>query len=141
MALRLTALIESLSGMLFVHTVLSVLAVAHATPRFRKTLSFGPVLPHARFEIEPVKTLRAGSSHGPMTVAHDFLASMGHTPVDLSNAPQSAYIIRNDSYLDKNTRVTHVFVEQYIGGVQVDNGNINLNIKDGRVLSYGDSVS
>jgi extracellular elastinolytic metalloproteinase len=51
----------------------------------------------------------------------------------------SAYKIRPDSYTDKNTGVTHVYVRQLVNGLEVTDGDMNINIKDGMVLSYGNS--
>lgn len=52
----------------------------------------------------------------------------------------STYKIRSDSYTDKNTGVTHVYVRQLMNGLEVADGDMNINIKDGMVLSYGNSV-
>ena len=52
----------------------------------------------------------------------------------------SSYYIRDDSYTDSNTGVTHVYARQTVNGLEVADGHINLNIKDGLVLSYGNSV-
>lgn len=51
------------------------------------------------------------------------------------------YFIRKDSYTDTNSGVSHVYVRQVVNGLEVADGNINLNIRDGKVLSYGNSVS
>jgi extracellular elastinolytic metalloproteinase len=50
-----------------------------------------------------------------------------------------SYSIRDDSYTDTNTGVTHVYVRQFVNGLEVVDGDINLNIKDGVVISYGNS--
>ncbi|KIJ06770.1 hypothetical protein PAXINDRAFT_91495, partial [Paxillus involutus ATCC 200175] len=57
------------------------------------------------------------------------------------NDPESgrAYVIRPDSYTDKATGVTHIYARQIVGGIEVADAHVNLNIKDGRVLSFGDS--
>jgi extracellular elastinolytic metalloproteinase len=55
--------------------------------------------------------------------------------------PDNTFIIRKDSYTDKNTGVTHVYVRQVVNGIEVTDGDMNVNVKDGMVLSYGDSVS
>jgi hypothetical protein len=58
------------------------------------------------------------------------------------NDPESgrAYVIRPESYTDKATGVTHIYARQIVGGIEVTDAHVNLNIKDGRVLSFGDSV-
>ncbi|KAL7278061.1 hypothetical protein ACG7TL_008025 [Trametes sanguinea] len=100
----------------------------------RKTLSFGPVLPHAAYHTNPVyhaSLLRASSD--PFEVARVFVEDL------VRGIPGSDFVIRKDSYTDEATGVTHVYVRQYINGIEVADGDINVNIKDGVVLSYGDS--
>ncbi|KAG8712069.1 Fungalysin/Thermolysin Extracellular metalloproteinase 5 [Ceratobasidium sp. 395] len=95
---------------------------------FRKSLSFGPRHPTRyvnRLQPAPgVTTIR-----DPYDVAKSFL----------SNHVSSDYYIRPDSYTDRNSGVTHVYVRQRVAQLDVANGDINLNIRDGQVLSYGDS--
>ncbi|QRV88152.1 extracellular metalloproteinase MEP [Ceratobasidium sp. AG-Ba] len=50
------------------------------------------------------------------------------------------YYIRNDSYTDSNTGISHIYVRQIIDGIEVADGNVNINIRNGRVLSYGSSI-
>ena len=57
-----------------------------------------------------------------------------------SGIPGSSFYVRDDSYTDKNTGITHVHVRQTMYGFEVADGDMNINIKDGKVLSYGDSV-
>lgn len=103
----------------------------------RKTLAFGPVHPHARFSSpEPQVSLSAlGESSDPIEVARSFVAILTR---DLEKS--STFTIREDSYTDDRTGVSHVYVRQIINGLEVVDGDINLNIKNGRVISYGDSV-
>ena len=56
------------------------------------------------------------------------------------SSPASSFVIRKDSYTDKNTGVSHIYARQYMHGIEVADGDINVNVKDGVVLSYGDSV-
>jgi extracellular elastinolytic metalloproteinase len=49
--------------------------------------------------------------------------------------------LRQDPRSDTATGVTHVFFRQIINGIEVADGNINVTVKDGAVISYGDSVS
>ncbi|KAI6016486.1 Fungalysin metallopeptidase-domain-containing protein [Pisolithus marmoratus] len=123
-------------GLTTVTLALAAYAIAQSTPpplaQRRKTLGFGPVLPHARFETLPPSA--AGfSSVDPFDVARDFLDQFA------DSALGRAYAIRSDSYTDRNTGVTHVYARQIIGGIEVADAHINLNIKDGRILSFGDS--
>ncbi|KAF8123542.1 Fungalysin metallopeptidase-domain-containing protein [Boletus edulis] len=118
-------------------------ALAHSAPpplspsstvSRRKTLGFGPDLPHARFQSVDVRTASpVDPSKDPYAVARDFLR-----PYNDFQAGRT-YVIRPDSYTDRSTGVTHVYVRQVIGGIEVTNAHINLNIKDGRVLNFGDS--
>ncbi|ELU39587.1 FTP domain-containing protein [Rhizoctonia solani AG-1 IA] len=103
-------------------------ATAHST---RKSLNFGPRHPTARYVTEPqVTSTFMATSTDPYDVAKSFLSA--YTTSD--------YFIREDSYTDRNTGVTHVYVRQKVDGLEVADGDMNLNIRDGRVLSYGDSV-
>ncbi|KAL4072082.1 extracellular elastinolytic metallo proteinase [Scleroderma citrinum] len=114
-------------------------ALAHTAPpplpQRRKSLGFGPVLPHARFETSPPSTAGFApvSSTDPFHVARDFLSHY------VDPAVGRAYTIRSDSYTDHSTGITHIYARQIIGGIEVADGHINLNIKDGRILSFGDS--
>ena len=111
-------------------------ALAHSTPPpLRKTLGFGPDLPHARFESTGVHAFAAAdATRDPYAVARDFLQQYDNFQAG------RAYVIRPDSYTDTATGVTHVYARQVIGGIEVANAHVNLNVKDGRVLSFGDSV-
>jgi extracellular elastinolytic metalloproteinase len=105
--------------------------------RTRKSLGFGPSLPQAVYETELLHTSLLNEDADPYVVARTFLD--GLLRGKLSSA--SEYKIREDSYTDTNTGVTHIYARQLLHGVEVVGGLINLNIKDGVVLSYGDSVS
>ncbi|KAG0235758.1 Fungalysin/Thermolysin Extracellular metalloproteinase 5 [Actinomortierella wolfii] len=51
----------------------------------------------------------------------------------------SDYVVKN-AYTSKHNGVTHVYLRQVIDGLEVVNGDINVNVdKHGRILSYGDS--
>ncbi|CAE6527032.1 unnamed protein product [Rhizoctonia solani] len=106
------------------------LASSIASPT-RKSLRFGSRHPTARYVTRPHinSTLTFATDANPLDVARAFIRS--HT--------ESDYYIRNDSYTDKNTGITHVYVRQLFNGLEVADGNINLNIRDGRILSFGDS--
>ncbi|PVF94059.1 hypothetical protein CPB86DRAFT_789438 [Serendipita vermifera] len=107
---------------------------SHASSR--KSLSFGPVLPHAQFVLNPASpSLSAATSAEPRQIATHFVndltaqyAGEGHS-----------YFIREDSYTDPSSGVSHFYVRQLIQGVEVADGNINLNIYNGKVISFGDS--
>lgn len=118
-------------------------ALAHSVPPSnspttltrRKTLGFGPDLPHARFKsVDVHASATVDGTKDSYTVARDFLSEY-----DDFQASRT-YVIRPDSYTDHATGVTHIYVRQIIGGIEVANAHVNLNIKDGKVLSFGDSV-
>jgi extracellular elastinolytic metalloproteinase len=56
---------------------------------------------------------------------------------------KGSYRLREDSYRDPTTSVWHLYYRQvFIGGaLEVSDGDINLNVLNGQVISYGDSVS
>ncbi|KAG2066590.1 hypothetical protein BDR04DRAFT_1136631 [Suillus decipiens] len=127
-------------GLTTVTLALLGLAAAIPEPQRRKSLSFGPVLPHARFDSsahQPVPAVLFSTQDrvrvDPYEVAKTFLDSI----VDPEDGV--SYVIRSDSYTDRATGVTHVYARQVIQGLQVADGNVNLNIKDGVVLSHGNS--
>ena len=100
----------------------------------RKTLSFGPVLPHASYHTNPVyQASLLRSSQDPFEVARLFVDEL------VRDIPGGAFEVRKDSYTDAATGVTHVYIRQYMNGIEVADGDINVNVKDGVVLSYGDS--
>ncbi|KAI0085233.1 extracellular elastinolytic metallo proteinase [Irpex rosettiformis] len=114
-------------------------ALAHgATPglRRRKTLGFGPTLPHSVFASgETVPVVQAFGKSDPFDVAKAFASALTADVV----SPASSFYVRDDSYTDKNTGVTHVYLRQTMFGMEIADGDINVNVKDGRILSYGDS--
>ena len=74
----------------------------------------------------------------PLDIAHIFVDNVLST----QSAHGLSYKICKDSYTDsKKTGVTHVYVCQLVNGLEVTgDGDMNINIKDGVVLSYGTSV-
>ncbi|KAH0835577.1 extracellular elastinolytic metallo proteinase [Lanmaoa asiatica] len=132
----LTTVTLSLAGLAthaLAHSVPPPVSPANTYTR-RKTLGFGPDLPHARFQSPDVRASAAVDiTRNPYSVAHDFLSKYDDFQAG------RAFVIRPDSYTDHATGVTHVYARQTIGGIEVANAHINLNIKDGRVLSFGDS--
>ncbi|KEP51322.1 extracellular elastinolytic metalloproteinase [Rhizoctonia solani 123E] len=99
--------------------------VAHRT--VRRSLNFRPPL-IADFVTDPGPIL---SSRDPFRTAHAFLRQLAY--------PDGSYVIRKDSYTDENSGISHIYVRQVVNGLEVADGNINLNIRNGQVLSYGDS--
>ncbi|PIL25354.1 hypothetical protein GSI_13243 [Ganoderma sinense ZZ0214-1] len=110
-------------------------ALWHGSPHTfsrRKTMGFGPVLSHSSFHTNPVCPA-CPRAEEPFKVAQIFVENL------IGDIPGSSYQIRVDSYTDQATGVTHIYAHQYMYGIEVADGDINLNIKDGVVLSYGSS--
>jgi extracellular elastinolytic metalloproteinase len=119
-------------------------ALAHSTNpelRRRKTLGFGPILPHSVFatgDTTPVLGFQSlSATEDPFDVAKQFADQLTAGAVTRG----SSYYVRDDSYTDQNTGVSHVYLRQTLYGIEIADGDLNVNVKDGRILSYGDSVS
>ncbi|KIY49610.1 hypothetical protein FISHEDRAFT_65088 [Fistulina hepatica ATCC 64428] len=102
--------------------------------RSRKSLNFGPAHPHAVFKSSPYEITTNGfipnvDGSDPIEVARLFVEDL----------VASAFRIREDSYTDETTGITHVYFRQLINGLEVTDGDINVNVQDGMVLSYGSS--
>jgi extracellular elastinolytic metalloproteinase len=102
----------------------------------RKSLGFGAIHPNAG--------LRASchtDSFAPSALADDPLeVAREHVRRIARDYPEKNFVVREDSYTDKATGVTHVYVRQLVDGFEVVDGDMNINVKDGQVLSWGDSV-
>ncbi|KDQ57864.1 hypothetical protein JAAARDRAFT_685395 [Jaapia argillacea MUCL 33604] len=108
--------------------------------RRRKTLGFGPVHPHAVYKSSPYDIpvpafLPAEADADPELVVRAFVRDL----LERNGSGDSDFVIRKDSYQDKATGVSHFYVRQIVNGLEVVDGDINVNYKDGIVLSYGDS--
>lgn len=104
----------------------------------RKTMGFGPVHPHAKFHTNPISSIKSSFANSdPYEVARSFVTTLLEDQLSGDNS----FALRKDSYTDKATGVTHVFFRQMINGIEVADGDVNVNVKDGAVISYGDSVS
>ncbi|KAG0216413.1 Fungalysin/Thermolysin Extracellular metalloproteinase 5 [Mortierella sp. GBA30] len=115
----------------------AMLAVASTTAAHRARVQpFGPELAHQKF-LTPSAVIAdddhsffAGSAVSPQKVATDFVEK---------HLTTSDYIVKN-AYTSKHNGVTHVYLRQRIDGLEVVNGDINVNVdKYGKVISYGDS--
>ncbi|EJT98263.1 hypothetical protein DACRYDRAFT_24721 [Dacryopinax primogenitus] len=106
----------------------------------RKSLSFGPKHPTAKLNVpsEQVhaasfgleKRAHCGHDYDPKELAASFVQSLHGG---------GEFRIREDSYTDARTGVSHIYVRQIVNGAEVMDGDINVNIRDGQVISYGDS--
>ncbi|KAI0315490.1 extracellular elastinolytic metallo proteinase [Amylostereum chailletii] len=107
----------------------------------RKTLGFGPVHPHAKFNTAPAPPSGSPANFAvdtsdPLEVATSFVANLLGDQLALENT----FALRKDSYTDKATGVTHAYFRQLVNGVEVADGDINVNVdRNGAVISYGDS--
>ncbi|KAJ7207957.1 extracellular elastinolytic metallo proteinase, partial [Mycena pura] len=122
------------------------LAAAHRASdgpvRQRKSLGFVPVHKHAVYRSTPYQITtnaftRMPEDSDPFHVARVFVADILGNQLSES----SGFKLRKDSYTDSNTGVTHVYVRQIINGLEVADGDMNINIKDGMILSYGNSLT
>ncbi|WRT64652.1 uncharacterized protein IL334_001586 [Kwoniella shivajii] len=107
--------------------------------RERKTLSFGPVHKHHSFKVvdEPIIVSRSSllsESVDPREVASKFIEDK------IGGSEGDAFYIRDDSYTDKSTGITRIFAKQVVNGLEVSDGDLNLNIdRDGHIISWGNS--
>ena len=108
---------------------------ASSQPR-RKTMGFGSHLPHARFTQPAVEFQAMSKDIDPFTVAAEFIQQLYG---DKLSSGHFGTWVRPDSYTDSATGITHVYVGQSFRGYTVTNAYMNLNVKDGRVISYGSS--
>ncbi|EIW74726.1 hypothetical protein CONPUDRAFT_170062 [Coniophora puteana RWD-64-598 SS2] len=108
-----------------------LLLAAHAVAR--KSLSIGTQLPHAYYSSESTSYIHdtAIDPSDPYSVASAFLRDVLGSDV--------SYIIRGDSYTDAVSGITHIYARQLVNGLDVANAHINLNIRDGVILSHGNS--
>ncbi|KZV94461.1 hypothetical protein EXIGLDRAFT_823643 [Exidia glandulosa HHB12029] len=98
-------------------------------PPHRKTISFTPRLRHASFNTTPWSPPLP--LHDPHEIAFALAAHLH---------PRAEYHLRDDSYTDTLSGISHIYLQQYINGLAVLNGKLNANIKDGVVLSHGESL-
>ncbi|KAH9036057.1 extracellular elastinolytic metallo proteinase [Lactarius deliciosus] len=112
-------------------------ALAHGSPTSRrKTMGFGPVHPHAKFYTSPASFTKASVfTSDPYEVARGFVTELLQGQLSEDNR----FALRKDSYTDSATGVTHVYFRQMVNDLEVVDGDINVNVKGGTVISYGDS--
>ncbi|KAJ9050443.1 hypothetical protein DSO57_1014449 [Entomophthora muscae] len=94
---------------------------------------FFPEVGYHRYVTTPgvVGAKSKGAGRGLIPVVRGFVeAQMGFKPRD--------YAIK-DFYTSSSTGVSHVYLRQKVDGKEVFNGDMNINVKDGVIVSYGDS--
>jgi extracellular elastinolytic metalloproteinase len=118
-----------------------LLASVGAALAQRKSLGHGPQLPHAKFVtvVPPVASFAPLKT--PADVAKLHLSEILRRPDGYVPIEGVDFFFRDDSYEDDNTGVTHLYIRQLVNGLEVADADIGMNIKDGHLLSYGDSVS
>ncbi|KAL0566263.1 hypothetical protein V5O48_015751 [Marasmius crinis-equi] len=110
----------------------------HEGIKLRKSLGFGPTLPHAVYHSVPSDTSSFAPPNvdaDPVEVARLFIEEK----FGASLVEGSSYRIRSDSYTDPSTGITYVYARQLIHGLEVADANMNINVRGGKVLSYGSS--
>ncbi|KAG9018730.1 Fungalysin/Thermolysin Extracellular metalloproteinase 5 [Tulasnella sp. 427] len=118
--------------------VAALSAAVEAHSPLRKTVSFGPQLSHSKYTTSPSQlssfTTASNDKQSVFRLADEYVKDvLGH--------PEGSWKLREDSYLDENTGVWHLYLRQVMhdGTVEVTDGDINLNVRNGKVISYGDS--
>ncbi|HSI37385.1 MAG TPA: M36 family metallopeptidase, partial [Tepidisphaeraceae bacterium] len=95
-----------------------------------------PWQPPSRFVHQPGGYLSKATRGTPVAVALGYLAAnsgaLGLTRADVADP------VVTDAYTDRDTGVTHVYLQQRVNGIAVVNATMNVNVtRDGRVLSVG----
>ena len=118
-------------------TLLPLLLVTCAATQ-RKSLGFSPELNHRSFNTDPdplpqhlISQSLSAKDIGELYLEHQL------------NLREGSYRLREDSYQDSTTGIWHLYYRQVVfdGALDVSDGDINLNVLNGQVISYGDSVS
>ncbi|KAI7867831.1 Fungalysin metallopeptidase-domain-containing protein [Spinellus fusiger] len=92
--------------------------------------SFGPEIQQEHYIQEKPSDFHGNSFKDPLSAALAFVAS------DITT---SDYVVKS-SYTSDHNGVTHIYLRQRVGGIEVANADININVgRSGQVLSYGNS--
>jgi extracellular elastinolytic metalloproteinase len=85
-----------------------------------------------------MSALTGPSGREPLDIAKNYLKSQ-QSDMGLKEE-QIDDVVVTDQYVSKHNGVTHLYLRQQYDGIEVINGNLNMNIdKDGRVLNMGSS--
>jgi len=94
---------------------------------------FGHHLPRGKLVLEAnVSTSQTGAD--PFEVARAFIRRLHQ------DDPALEFTIRPDSYFDQTSGIAHVYAKQTVENIEVEGGDMNMNIRMGRVISYGGNV-
>jgi uncharacterized repeat protein (TIGR01451 family) len=94
------------------------------------------VAPATPAQSTPDGFLTGPTTGDPLDIALAYLrahaADFGLLPDDLND------VVVKDRYVSKHNGVTHIYLRQRLGGLEVFNGDINVNItRDGRIINIG----
>lgn len=65
---------------------------------------------------------------------------LGYAPEGLAPSGHDFYV-RPDSYTDPSSGISHYFIRQLVNGLEVADGDLNINISpEGKILSFGSSL-
>ncbi len=114
-------------------------AIETLEPLERRVLlaaNLSPSVLTERFLFKAGRTLSAAAAGSPLHIALSYLsahaASLGVLSTDVANP------IVTDQYTDHDTGITHLYLQQRVNHLPVDNTSINVNItRDGSILSIG----
>jgi hypothetical protein len=77
----------------------------------------------------------------PTSLAIDpFDVAREHVRQMTRDVPNAEFVVRKDSYTDKRTGVTYVYFRQLVNGAEVTGSHIQVNVANGKVISWGDTV-
>jgi extracellular elastinolytic metalloproteinase len=90
----------------------------------------------AKTSAQPVQFLTGPNAGNPIDIALGYIRShasqLGLTAADISGAAVT------DQYTDKSNGTTHIYLRQRQAGIEVYNGNININVaRDGAIINLG----
>jgi extracellular elastinolytic metalloproteinase len=104
----------------------------------RKSLNFGVIHPDGTLNIEETDD----NCPFPGTLSPDpYDIARRHAQQLTQGIPYAEFVVRKDSYTDDTTGVSHVYLRQIIDGLEVADGDIQVNVANGRVLSWSNTVS
>jgi len=130
-----TALVSAKRSLLLLLTLLSLSAFAGTKEEDQLTYR----IPNRTLNSTDSASFLSGAASGEaLDIAIAYLRAnkeaLGVTSRDLDEA-----VVR-DHYSSRHTGTTHIYLDQYVGGIQVYNATININIAaDGSVINVGSS--
>lgn len=123
--------------------IMSVDGLENSPPSHKSLLVRQPVIP-SRFRTydTPVDVLHAAGQQRSEDVSAEHKVRVAMAYLKEKHNIQAESVRVTDAYTNKDTGVSHVYVRQIAGGVDVVNGLANINIdKHGRVISSSQSFA